>query len=295
MAKKAKKTSSNAVKKLNKQLDQLLKEKKELDDTAVIKKAEIESIKKKEAKNKNTSKKTSPKKDVKKTQAKKKKTSTPKTTTTKKKEAIVTPERPNKNRDTDTIVFTPKRRTNKKNTVPTTRKEIKKYKTTKAPRKVKGNAPKPKNYTTPKIISTQEVVDNSVPKIIKEIPVEEKTKTKKTAPKTEPKKTKKVESKKEQPEPKKEEKKIGESTAKIMNLEKEMRSLYDKVNDVVDEIDNEEDKNDKPVTIPNIVEKEEQPEKKGIGILNMIMFGLMVIFTILLLIFIAFIIYVCTY
>ncbi len=79
-----KKTSRNAVKKINKQLDQLLKEKKELENTTILKKAEVEKIKKASTIS-TKKKKTPPKKEAIVVEERK--------TKTKNKEEVIVPER----------------------------------------------------------------------------------------------------------------------------------------------------------------------------------------------------------
>ena len=92
-----KKTSRNAVKKINKQLDQLLKEKKELENTTILKKAEVEKIKK----------------DALKSETNQKKKVTPK------KETIVVEDRKNKAKEKDEIVVPTRKESKRKEKIKT--------------------------------------------------------------------------------------------------------------------------------------------------------------------------------
>ncbi len=84
-----------------------------------------------------------------------------------------------------------------------------------------------------------------------------------------------------------------EEKIKYTILEKEMRSLYDKVESVVDDIDvNDQEK----IELPELSLNEEKVEKVDDNkLLNKLILILGIIFIILLVLFIAFVIYVCTF
>ena len=96
---------------------------------------------------------------------------------------------------------------------------------------------------------------------------------------------------------KKEEPKIGESTMKLQKLEIEIRSLYDKVNDVVEDIDlvKTVDESDNILIADVVVKDKELSTDDSIGFLGKVTLVLAAIFTILFIAFIIFVIYVCTY
>ena len=220
----AKKSSSNAIKKIDKQLDNLEKKNKDkVEEVAEISKKELQE-KVKEA--------TTPKKT---TSTKKKTTTTKKTTP--KKEAIVVEERP----------------------------EV-----TEIP--------------TPVVIVVERPEEKEPEEAITEIEVEE------------PKEVV------EEPEEKKEEKEEepGESTKKLTQLEDEMRSLYDRVNDVVDDITFIKEVNEiQDVLISDVVESKEKTDDKLEDISNRLLYNLTIalaiIFFLLLIFVIGIIVFVCTY
>ena len=225
----AKKTSSNAVKKIDKQLDKLLKEKKELEDIPVIDKKEIDK-KIREDKRKNSTRgrassttRNSSKKDtlVAKERGK----------TTKKKDALVVKERKGTSKKKEALVVD-----ERKNNMRKKRSSV-------------SSVSKRKGVTSKRTIN------------------------------------------------KKEEPKIGESTMKLQKLEIEIRSLYDKVNDVVEDIDlvKTVDESDNILIADVVVKDKELSTDDSIGFLGKVTLVLAAIFTILFIAFIIFVIYVCTY
>lgn len=96
--------------------------------------------------------------------------------------------------------------------------------------------------------------------------------------------------------------KVSESTQKMLNLEKEMRSLYDRVNDIVEDIEYEKTiiKN-QDIILSDIKIKEKEPEEKSTldninsSVLNKILLILFIIFMILFIIFLGFAIFVSTF
>ncbi len=217
----SKKSSRNAMKKIDKQLDKLLKEKREIDDTSTVDRKEIQKkvreISHKEVKKNTTSKNTVKNRSVKKN-----------------------------NRKSDAIVV--------------------------QERKKKSNNSRKKEAI---------VVKERKEKPIKKKPIQ----------------------KKEAPKKVKKEKKVGESTMRLQKLEEEIRTLYDKVEDVVEDI--ESTKSVDVISGENLVitdvivkdkeELEEEPYDRGGRILNIIALILFVIFLIMFIMFIGFIIFVCTY
>ena len=96
--------------------------------------------------------------------------------------------------------------------------------------------------------------------------------------------------------------KVSESTQKMLNLEKEMRSLYDRVNDIVEDIEYEKTiiKN-QDIILSDIKIKEKEPEEKSTldninsSVLNKILLILFIIFMVLFIIFLGFAIFVSTF
>ena len=88
----------------------------------------------------------------------------------------------------------------------------------------------------------------------------------------------------------------------MLNLEKEMRSLYDRVNDIVEDIEYEKTiiKN-QDIILSDIKIKEKEPEEKSTldninsSVLNKILLILFIIFMILFIIFLGFAIFVSTF
>lgn len=191
MAKK--KSNKNAMKKIDKQLDKLLKEKKDIEDIPVIDRKEIE-------KKKNTKSK---------------------------KEAIVVPSRKNKNNKKDAIVVKERKDTKKKS-------------------------------------SKKRVLSN------KNVKVEEKVK-------------------------------VSEATMRLQKLEKEIRTLYDKVEDVVEDIESDKTVDIIPgkdiiITDACVSSSNDDTSLDRESIIwNCIVVSLLVIFMILFIAFVGFVIYVCTY
>ena len=193
MAKK--KSNKNAMKKIDKQLDKLLKEKKEIEDIPVVDRREIEK-KKNNINNK--------------------------------KDVVVTPSRKKKNSKKDAVVV-----------------------------KERNNTTKKKN-------------------------VEKKNLSKKRT--------------KKQEKPK-----VSESTMRFQKLEEEIRTLYDKVEDVVDDIETNKTVDvipGKDIVITDTLvstSKEDSSLDKEALIWNWIIVALLTIFMILFIAFVGFVIYVCTY
>ena len=88
----------------------------------------------------------------------------------------------------------------------------------------------------------------------------------------------------------------------MLNLEKEMRSLYDRVNDIVEDIEYEKTiiKN-QDIILSDIKIKEKEPEEKSTldninsSVLNKILLILFIIFMVLFIIFLGFAIFVSTF
>ncbi len=88
----------------------------------------------------------------------------------------------------------------------------------------------------------------------------------------------------------------------MLNLEKEMRSLYDRVNDIVEDIEYEKTiiKN-QDIILSDIKIKEKEPEEKSTldninsSVLNNILLILFIIFMVLFIIFLGFAIFVSTF
>lgn len=108
--------------------------------------------------------------------------------------------------------------------------------------------------------------------------------------------------KKENFEKKQKKVKVSESTMRLQKLESEIRSLYDKVEDVVEDIEFEKTVDTtEDVIISDIVIRNKESNEEDIHydlgdkILNGITMFLFVIFMIMFIAFVCFVVYVCTY
>ena len=341
----AKKSSTNAVKKLDKQIDELKKNSNSKDDkTPVVSKKELKegiekakkivsskkttNSKKGSTKKASTTKKTTAKKTTGSKTTKKRKTTSKKTTTKAKKEAVIVvptkdvkPEKPVKKVDKpvrDDVVVTPSKKKKKK--TPEKKNDSvkddvlvtpdKSEKKEAAKTEVESKKEISESEKTKRILSKEkkfQFVQDTKEEDIEEYKFAEDIendinngkyidKAKILIDKSNEGKTNKVKRKR-----KGKNKYIIdlESTREYKDLERDLRSLYDKTNDIIDDID----KPSKDEIIDNkldIHEKDDEEEKKGFldhisqKVLNVFIAVLSVIFIILLIIVIGFIIYVST-
>ena len=344
----AKKSSTNAVKKLDKQIDELKKNSNSKDDkTPVVSKKELKEGIEKAKKTVSSKKTTNSKKDsttkkksstkkastTKKTTAKKttgsKITKKRKTTTKAKKEAVIVvptkdvkPEEPVKKVDKpvrDDVVVTPSKKKKKK--TPEKKNDSvkddvlvtpdKSEKKEAAKTEVESKKEISESEKTKRILSKEkkfQFVQDTKEEDIEEYKFAEDIendinngkyidKAKILIDKSNEGKTNKVKRKR-----KGKNKYIIdlESTREYKDLERDLRSLYDKTNDIIDDI--EKPSKDEIIDINklDIHEKDDEEEKKGFldhisqKVLNVFIAVLSVIFIILLIIVIGFIIYVST-
>ena len=288
---RTKKTSTNAVKKIDKQLDKLLQEKKEMEGIPILNRAEIEAKEKElDSKKKTTKKSTSTKK-----------TTTKKTTTTKKAA-------PKKVDEVKEEVKETKKTTAKKSTTPkktTTKKTTTKKTTPKKVEEVKEEKVVPKKEEA--VVVTER--KTKAPKKSDVVVVAER-KVRSGKKKAVTKKSVTITLEEKENLKKKNKDKVSESTLKLNKLVEEIRDIYsDASNNVSVDKDLkkiiEEDKNKKKqriiedetsiIPVGEITDENLYYNKLSYKVLNVIMWILFVIFMILFIAFIAFIIYVCTY
>ena len=341
----AKKSSTNAVKKIDKQIDELKKNSNSKDDkTPVVSKKELKegiekakkivsskkttNSKKGSTKKASTTKKTTAKKTTGSKTTKKRKTTTKKTTTKAKKEAVIVvptkdvkPEKPVKKVDKpvrDDVVVTPSK--NKKKKTPEKKNDSvkddvlvtpdKSEKKEAAKTEVESKKEISESEKTKRIFSKEkkfQFVQDTKEEDIEEYKFAEDIendinngkyidKAKILIDKSNEGKANKVKRKR-----KGKNKYIIdlESTREYKDLERDLRSLYDKTNDIIDDID--KTSKDEVVDIDKLdIHDKEIEEKKGIldhisqKVLNVFIAVLSVIFIILLIIVIGFIIYVST-
>ena len=341
----AKKSSTNAVKKIDKQIDELKKNSNSKDDkTPVVSKKELKegiekakktvsskkttNSKKGSTKKASTTKKTTAKKTTGSKTTKKRKTTSKKTTTKAKKEAVIVvptkdvkPEKPVKKVDKpvrDDVVVTPSK--NKKKKTPEKKNDSvkddvlvtpdKSEKKEAAKTEVESKKEISESEKTKRIFSKEkkfQFVQDTKEEDIEEYKFAEDIendinngkyidKAKILIDKSNEGKTNKVKRKR-----KGKNKYIIdlESTREYKDLERDLRSLYDKTNDIIDDID--KTSKDEVVDIDKLdIHDKEIEEKKGIldhisqKVLNVFIAVLSVIFIILLIIVIGFIIYVST-
>ena len=341
----AKKSSTNAVKKIDKQIDELKKNSNSKDDkTPVVSKKELKegiekakkivsskkttNSKKGSTKKASTTKKTTAKKTTGSKTTKKRKTTSKKTTTKAKKEAVIVvptkdvkPEEPVKKVDKpvrDDVVVTPSK--NKKKKTPEKKNDSvkddvlvtpdKSEKKEAAKTEVESKKEISESEKTKRILSKEkkfQFVQDTKEEDIEEYKFAEDIendinngkyidKAKILIDKSNEGKTNKVKRKR-----KGKNKYIIdlESTREYKDLERDLRSLYDKTNDIIDDID--KTSKDEVVDIDKLdIHDKEIEEKKGIldhisqKVLNVFIAVLSVIFIILLIIVIGFIIYVST-
>ena len=254
---KAKKSSSNAVSKIDKQIKELEKsisKPEEKENIPIMNKKEIDKIIKDTSKKSSTNSK---KEQIvvvegKKTNAKKK--------TTKKKETIVAPSRPK------TTNSKKKKNTKKKENIivaPEKKKQIKK-------------PPYKKPIIKEKVID----IDSKEDEVI---PVKEKEEVKEDI-------IKPIEGTVLTKEEKKEDKE------KITSFENKIRTLYDRVNDVIEDIEYTKEINIVDnLVVADTIDKSKREEKINLFEFNKTIKILGIVFLILLIFFIIFIIYVCTF
>ena len=341
----AKKSSTNAVKKIDKQIDELKKNSNSKDDkTPVVSKKELKegiekakkivsskkttNSKKGSTKKASTTKKTTAKKTTGSKTTKKRKTTSKKTTTKAKKEAVIVvptkdvkPEKTVKKVDKpvrDDVVVTPSK--NKKKKTPEKKNDSVKDDVLVTPDKgekkeaakteVESKKEISESEKTKRIFSKEkkfQFVQDTKEEDIEEYKFAEDIendinngkyidKAKILIDKSNEGKTNKVKRKR-----KGKNKYIIdlESTREYKDLERDLRSLYDKTNDIIDDIDKAS--KDEVVDIDKLdIHDKEIEEKKGIldhisqKVLNVFIAVLSVIFIILLIIVIGFIIYVST-
>ena len=336
----AKKSSTNAVKKIDKQIDELKKNSNSKDDkTPVVSKKELKegiekakkivsskkttNSKKGSTKKASTTKKTTAKKTTGSKTTKKRKTTSKKTTTKAKKEAVIVvptkdvkPEKPVKKVDKpvrDDVVVTPSK--NKKKKTPEKKNDSvkddvlvtpdKSEKKEAAKTEVESKKEISESEKTKRIFSKEkkfQFVQDTKEEDIEEYKFAEDIENDINNGKYIDKakiligKTNKVKRKR-----KGKNKYIIdlESTREYKDLERDLRSLYDKTNDIIDDID--KTSKDEVVDIDKLdIHDKDIEEKKGIldhisqKVLNVFIAVLSVIFIILLIIVIGFIIYVST-
>ncbi len=253
-----KNNKKRASKKINKEMDVLLKEKKKLEDTMTLKAITPKS-------STSTKKKTS-------TTTKKKTTTSSKKTTPKKKEAVVAPTRKTTTPKKKEAIVAPERKTSTKKKTTTTKKRTKKSVTISQKEKEKLKKSNPKK----KVVSEDTLRLNKFEDEMRNLydNIENATKPVEEEPLVDP---------------------IISATNVVYEEEKPdqeevVPTFPERIEDYEEEVSHE-------VVIDDFTHKEEEeiPTKKRISGMYLTTLILAIIFIILFIAFIAFIIYVCTY